>query len=325
MSISLVSPHRRLRQRAQARVFLLLGAVVLALLALAAIWLLRSHRNSVPAQIASANEPQEPVQSRLSEATLAVLRGLKAPVEIRLYSSLTPGGQPARLAAFAARVEDLLGQYEQAANQKLRVLRRNPGADSDAQAAAAADGVTPWTLDGGGVCYLGLAVAQGGRIEPMQQLLPEWEDALESDVTRAILRVTQAPPPAATRQSPEAAAAALRAVEEKIPNLASVSLEEGTRILREVTVQEFIAAVKETQPQIDALEQRMREVEGSLSDADRQRLLDQLSTLQARQQERIEQITGELETQIAALEQLKGVPTPPATPAQTQQPTRRTR
>jgi len=291
-------------------------------LVVGAFWHLRTRRQ--PATTGAEGEAGATL--KLTGTTLSVLKSLNAPVEIRFYSSLNPGSKPADLSAFAQRVDGLLAQYEQAAGDNLQISRRDPQADSEARGAAAADGVRPWTPDGGGLCYLGLAVAQGDRIELLPQLLPEWETALEPDVTRAIVRVTQAPPPPRpTAADSQTTAAAFSEVERIIPNLASVSLEEGTRILRESTLQEFIAAVKETQPQIDALEQRMREVQGTVSESERQRLLDQLLELQNAQKARLTEINAQLEAQVSALEQLKGVPTQPATATENQPQRRKTR
>jgi len=69
----------------------------------------------------------------------------------------------------------------------------------------------------------------------------------------------------------------------------------------------------------------MREVQGTVSESERQRLLDQLLELQNAQKARLTEINAQLEAQVSALEQLKGVPTQPATATENQPQRRKTR
>ena len=57
--------------------------------------------------------------------------------------------------------------------------------------AALADGIKGFNLEKGEGCYLGIALSSKGKKEVLPQLSPEWEPALESDVSRAILRLSQ--------------------------------------------------------------------------------------------------------------------------------------
>jgi hypothetical protein len=221
-----------------------------------------------------------------------------------------------------------LEQYQQVSQGMVRVIRRDPLNESEAEAVAAEEGVKPWLLDGGGVCYLGLAVVQNARSASLPRLTPEWEFALEPDVTRAIVSVTRASATVPQRQTEaraEDTANALQTVEERIPNLSTVSLEEGTKILREASLQEFIAAVNATQPEIDAVEQRMRSMEGQMSEDQRQAFLSQIQQLQATQKQELGKITSALEAQIEALKALKGIQPNPTVPREPRSPTRPTR
>lgn len=302
---------------------LALGLLLLGV-AFGALWYFRTQPQT-EAKVASGNE-NSPAQVGLSPSTLTVLHDLKAPVELRFYCSLTPVGPDSDLPAFGRRVTRLLSEYEQAGDGMIQVVQQDPVTNAAAQASAKADGINPSMLSARGVCYLGLAVVQGNRTERVPQLDPAWEPALESDISRAIARVTQVP--AQPRQSEEqlqAAAAAQGEVERIIPNLASVSVAEGTQILREAYLQDFLATLKTTQPEIDALQERMQQLQNNMSDADRENYLEQLQQLRARQKKQLDELAARVEAQVAALEQIKGVSKQPPAASSSSSPTRPTR
>jgi len=275
------------------------------------LWYFRTQPQTEP-KVTPGNETS-PAQVGLSPSTLTVLHDLKAPVELRFYCSLTPAGADSGLPAFGQRVTRLLSEYEQAGEGMIQVIQQDPVTNADAQTSAKADGITPSMLNAGGVCYLGLAVVQGNRTERLPQLDPAWEPALESDISRAIARVTKIPvQPRQSEEQVQAAAAAQREVEGIIPNLASVSVEEGTQILRDAYLQDFLATLKTTQPEIDALQQRMQQLQDQMSDADRESFLEQLQQLRARQKKQLDELAARVEAQVAALEQIKGVSKQPA-------------
>ena len=76
---------------------------------------------------------------------------------------------------------------------------------------------------------------------------------MEPDLTRAIIRLVETPragPIAAAALAPlEVNSNAVQEVKALIPNLGTVSVEEGTRILREAALKDFTAAAKEMETQ----------------------------------------------------------------------------
>src|SRR5918995_4061269 len=124
----------------------------------------------------------------LSEGTRKVLRGLSAPVKVKLYISQ---GEtvPVQLRGFAQRVEDLVREFKAAAGANLVVERYNPRPDSDEEDAAQLDGIEPQQLFSGEQFYLGVAVSQLDRKQSIPAISPQRERLLEYDLVRAIARV----------------------------------------------------------------------------------------------------------------------------------------
>lgn len=246
----------------------------------------------------------------LSEQTRAVLRNLDSPVEMRFYSLLDPGSVPQAVRDYAARVDALLAEYAKASGGKLTVVRY-PSRSDDAANAAAADGIKPFNLDKGDACFLGLTLTCKSRKESLSQLAPEWEQALESDLTRALERVTTASPQAPLSRSAVAApvtkpdAAVIEEVRQLLPNLAAVSVEEGTRALREKALKTFGEATKEIDAKVEEARQQLVQVQANGSAGEQAAALKQFQELQTQQTEKLKQIAARLQSQIAALEYLK--------------------
>ena len=270
-----------------ALVFFLAGAV------LSAVWFSSGGAH---------NPGRENGAVALSEATQTVLQHLDSPVEIRFYSSLDPSSVSASVRAFAGRVDQLLGQYEQAGGERVRVVRCNSPGNFSANAAQA-DGIGAFNNDKGNACFLGIAVQCGGQKESLSHLAPEWEQALEPDLTRAIAGAAEAK----ARAQPLARAdtATLEAVRRAIPNLDGVSLEEGTKVLREAGLAQFKQAGEEMQAKIKDAQQRFLEAQGNQPEAAQQAAREQLQKIQEEAAEKLRQIALTSHAQIAALQQLK--------------------
>lgn len=282
-------------ESAQTRTVLLVLVCLLVGLGVAAVWYYRAANRNVT-RVGGAGRD-------LAESTKAVLKGLAAPVEIRFYSLLDPASTSDALRTFAGRVDQLLSAYEQQAGGKIKLIRHTANSDS---AAASADGIRAFNLDKGDACYLGVAVASNGQKETLSQLLPDWEAALESDLSRAIARVTAArPTKSAVLSTPKTDAAVVAEVRRAIPQLESVSLAEGTQTLRAAALKEFVEATESMQRAVQEAEQRVRETQNGGSVADQQAAVKQLRQLQAEQTEKLQRIAARLQEQIAALEKLK--------------------
>lgn len=299
-------PSRRPRgEEAGARSIVLVLALLLVAAAVSAVWVYRATHH-VPVAVGESTGTQP---ATLSDTTLTTLQKLDSVLEIRFYSVLDPASLPDSVMAFASRVDQLLSAYQQAASGKINLtrfdsrLKLNPNA-------ARADGVQAFNLDKGEACYLGVALAFQGRKETLPYVSPEWEQAVEPDLTRAIIRLVEAPRPAgAAALAPlEVNTNVVQEVKALISNLGTVSVEEGTRILREAALKDFTAAAKEMERQVKEAEQRLTQAQKGGSDADQQAAMKHLRQVQAEQTEKLKQIAARSQAQIDALQQLKAVP-----------------
>lgn len=98
--------------------------------------------------------------------------------------------------------------------------------------------------------------------------------------------------------------AAIEDLKRALPNYASLSLDQGTEILRQATLKKYSAAAQELQRQVAQAQAELSQAE-SKSPADQQAAMKHLQQVQAEQSLKLQQIGGELQTQITALKQLK--------------------
>ncbi len=294
-------------QRAAARAPLLALACFLLGLAVGAIWFY--HANQKPAPNARNARSSEPAIT-LSDRSKAILSSLASPVEIRFYALLDPASTSEAERAFAARVNRLLSAYETQADGKVRLIRYNSQSDQNAATKAAnADGIRAFNIDKGEACFLGLTAACGERKETLAHLSPDWESALESDISRAIEHVATAPASAApvtTATTPDAAT--IEQVKRAITNLSTVSVEEGTRILREASLNEIKATLADSDKRIQQVQQRLVQAQQNGTPEEQQAALKELQQLQAQQAANIRQIAARTQAQIEALKQIKTAP-----------------
>jgi ABC-type uncharacterized transport system involved in gliding motility auxiliary subunit len=130
----------------------------------------------------------------LSEGTRKVLKGLQAPVKVKLY--ITAGeAMPVPLRSFAQRVEDMVREFKGVAGSNLVIEKYNPRPDSEEEDAAQLDGIEPQQLMSGEQFYLGVAVSRLERKQAIPVLAPQREQLLEYDLIRAIARAGAAARP----------------------------------------------------------------------------------------------------------------------------------
>ena len=265
-------------------------------IALSAWWFMRAPSHA-PAAPESSGPPG------LSEATRTVLKRLGSPVEIRFYSLLDAASASDSVRAFSGRVDQLLAQYEQEAAGKIQVSRCKIMSSTSANAALA-DGIRPFDLDKGDGCYLGIAVVRAQQKETLSPLSAEWEQALEPDLTRAIARAvagdSEAPAP------PSAAPATLDTVKRLIPNLDSVSLDQGKETLRQSSFAQFQQAVQEMQARVKEAEGRFLQAQADQSEAGQEAARKEIQQIQADHLASLRRLTAASQAQMNALEQLKG-------------------
>ncbi len=291
-----------LSEQAGSRVMLLVAVVFLLAIAATAYWFYSISKRS---QTGATDTAVSPAAIQLSAPTRAVLSRLDAPLEVRFYAVLDPASVSDSLKAFAGRVDELLAAYQQATGDKLKVTRFTSESNLKPNTAPA-DGIHAFNLDKGEACYLGLALVFKGHKESLPRLAPEWEQALEPDLTRAISRLLDAaqpvPAPVAVSQINTTAVQEVKAM---LPDLAGVSVEEGKRIIQEAALKEFTAAAKEMQAQIKEAEQRLAQAQQGGTEADRQAARARFQQVQAAQTEKLKEIAARSQAQVQAFEQLK--------------------
>ena len=108
----------------------------------------------------------------------------------------------------------------------------------------------------------------------------------------------------AVNQPPVNDAAIIAEVKRAIPNFASVSEDDGEKILRAAALKEFTVAAKEMGAQIQAAQQQLVQSEGSQSAVQQQAVIKHLQQTQAAQAEKLQQIAARLQLQIAAWKKL---------------------
>ena len=119
--------------------------------------------------------------------------------------------------------------------------------------------------------------------------------------------VTVANPPAQkfVEQPVPVVQEAVEDLKRALPNYASLTVDEGTEILREAALKKYADAAQELQTQVALAQDELKQAQ-SKSPADQQAAMKHLQQVQAEQSQKLAQIGGELQTQIAALKQLKG-------------------
>jgi len=138
----------------------------------------------------------------LSPGTRAILAKLDTPVQIRFYCTRGSNSMPVALKTYAQRIEDLLGEYQQASRGLIEIKKLDPVPDSDAEDSARLDGVEGQRRLDGEPLYLGLSVSMLDQKEALPFLAPDRERQLEYDLSRAITRVAAAEKPVVGIMSP---------------------------------------------------------------------------------------------------------------------------
>ncbi len=256
--------------------------------------------------------PDQPVRggaesAGLSEGTKAVLRRLQSPLELRFYSVFDPATAPEPLKSFTHRVDQLLTSYQHEAEGKLRITRVTGPAYANARGAMV-DGIKPLSTGGGEDCFLGIAILSPLHKESLPQLAPEWEAALEIDITRAIANTAETVPATSTvlAAKPKSNSATIDEVKVIVANADSVSLEEGTRLLRQAALKEFTKAAAEGQAELKSAQERLSQAQAGGNEAEQQAAVKRLQEVQAMQANRLKEIAAKSQEQVDAFHALKG-------------------
>jgi len=130
----------------------------------------------------------------LSDGTKKMLRGLDAPIRLRLYITKDES-VPVQLRSFARRVEDLAAEFKAVAGSNLVIENYNPKPDSEDEERAQDDGIEAQQLVSGEQFYLGIVVSQLDRRQTLPVVSMQRERLLEYDLAHAIARVGSAERP----------------------------------------------------------------------------------------------------------------------------------
>lgn len=250
----------------------------------------------------------EPVSAGgLSAASRRVLAQLSAPVEIRFHAVLGESQGAQSWQAFAGRVETLLKEFADASEGRVTVTRLPATPQTKARTAAAADGMEMFSVGRNEQAFCGIAVVCGQQRAVLPRLAPDWEEALELDLSRAIARVAGGVTSGGLVLNPATIDPAVtEEVRRALPELATLTVEEGTLKLRAAAVDEFKVAVEKMNAEMARMQARLASAQASGSETDVAAVREELLELQTAQAEAMSEISRRTQARIAALEQLKG-------------------
>ena len=162
--------------------------------------------NLIAAQVKQRIDLTSDRSYTLSAGTRAILAKIDTPVQIRFYCTRAGNTMPPAIKNYAQRIEDLLGEYKQAAKGKIEIRKLDPEPDSDAEDSARLDGLQPQLVQPNEQVYLGLCVSMLDQKEAIPFLAPARERLLEYDISRAIARTIKPDRPIIGVMSPLAVA-----------------------------------------------------------------------------------------------------------------------
>jgi len=252
----------------------------------------------------------------LSETTQRILASLPTPLDVRFFAPDEAVTLPEDLRSYITRVVNLLAEYERGAAGKLRINQRDPQTDAAAKTAAGDAGVVPFASETGEIVYLGLTVGNGTQTEAITPLAPEWEAALESDLTRAIQRLlakTSSATTARTITRKDAQPAPIDpAVSEQLlkmfPDLPTRSYDAMAQELRTAVLEEFKTAAAEMQAKVSVAQQALADAQANKGAAEQQEASKNFQRTQAEQANKLKGITARLQKRLTVLQQLKARP-----------------
>jgi ABC-type uncharacterized transport system involved in gliding motility auxiliary subunit len=132
----------------------------------------------------------------LSKGTKSIISKLEAPVTIRYYASRKTESLPRETKLFIRRIDDILKEYVNISNGKLRVENLDPQPDTDAEDSANLDGIQTQNVNQYENVSLGLAIScldlsTTLNFDPMDtRSLDEHETMFEYNLSRAIGEVS---------------------------------------------------------------------------------------------------------------------------------------
>ncbi|HSC76388.1 MAG TPA: Gldg family protein [Pseudomonadales bacterium] len=130
----------------------------------------------------------------LSDGTENILKNIHDPVTLKFYYSESLTRDVPALRNYAKRVEEILREYERAANGKIVLEIIHPEVFSEDEDAAAAAGLQGLPNGRGESIYIGLYGSQGDRIETIALFNPEKENLLEYQISQLVYKLSRPAP-----------------------------------------------------------------------------------------------------------------------------------
>jgi hypothetical protein len=244
----------------------------------------------------------------LSPATRKALQDLRQPVQATFYSILSTNSGPT-LPLFSKRVRALLDAYRDASNGKFTVRSVDAPANSTSEDPAF-EGLRGFDLQGGNPSFLGMVLKSGDRKEVLPLLSPDYESALEADITRALTRLEEAGPAPAPASAAQASApgpdpAIVETVKAAVPNYASISFDEGARTLRQNMLEEIQKAGEEGQAKILEAQSNLARLQQSGTPAEQEEARKAVTQAERDRTARFQEIIAKSQAELQALQQLK--------------------
>lgn len=130
----------------------------------------------------------------LSEGTLNIIESLKEPLTLRFYYSDKVAQELPSVKAYAQRVQELLEEYQRAADGMIKLIVINPEPFSDNEQRAEEYGLQAVPIDGKtDQLYFGLVGSNLlDGVENISFFQPEKEDVLEYDLTKLVYKLSSA-------------------------------------------------------------------------------------------------------------------------------------
>ncbi|MCZ6671964.1 MAG: Gldg family protein [Verrucomicrobia bacterium] len=127
----------------------------------------------------------------LSKGSRLLIEKLEEPVDFDFYFSRSVQGLPISFKNYGTRVEEMLRQFESAANGMIRLNIINPKPDTEEEEAATQAGVNGSLLSNGQQLFFGLAMTQADNQEAISVFDYRKEEFLEYDIAKALYTVQQ--------------------------------------------------------------------------------------------------------------------------------------
>lgn len=160
------------------------GIIALVAIAVLANWLI----SLTPYGNRGADFTENKIHT-LSDGTKSILAELDTPVVIRYYATRSSDYMPEQLKVHLRRVDNLLKEYSNLSNGKLRIENLDPQPDTDAEDSANLDEISGQRINEDNL-YLGMAISALDKKVVLPFLNPNEETMLEYHISKAIAEVT---------------------------------------------------------------------------------------------------------------------------------------